>query len=66
LARICRKVVRKRYYEKSSYEYVTLWLYLPRRLHEILEPYINQKLDIYAEKRNGKLQLTLDPKPSKP
>jgi len=59
LARICRKVAHKRYYHKSSYKYETLWLYLPKRFHEILEPYINQKLDIHVERRNGKLHITL-------
>jgi len=66
LARICRKVAHKRYYHKSSYEYVTLWLYLPKRFHEILEPYINQKLEIHIQGRNGKLHITLSPRQIKP
>lgn len=66
MARICRRVVRISYYSKSSYEYVTLWLYLPKRFHDILEPYVNQDLDIHLQQRNGKIHIVLAPMQSKP
>jgi hypothetical protein len=63
LTKICRKIVRKNYYGKSSYEYVTLWLYLPKKYHFILQPFVDQELKMTIKKANGKLQITLTPKP---
>jgi len=65
LTKICRKVTRTRYYSKSKYEYVTLWLYLPKKHHETVKPYIGQDLDIAVHRRDGKIQITLTPKHSK-
>jgi len=62
LTRICRRVSKTNYYGKSSYEYVTLWLYLPKRFHETLKDYVGQDLRISVEKRNGKIQIILSPK----
>ena len=64
LTRICRRVSRTKYYGKSSYEYVTLWLYLPKKFHETLKPHVNQELNISVKKRNGKIHITLAPKAS--
>jgi hypothetical protein len=66
LTRISRKIVRKNYFGKSSYEYVTLWLYLPKKYHSILQPFIDQELKMTIRKANGKLQITLIPKELKP
>jgi len=66
LARICRRVVRISYYGKSSYEYDTRWLYLPKRFHDILKPYVNKDLDIYIQQRNGKILIVLALKQLKP
>lgn len=66
MARIFRRVVRISYYSKSSYEYETRWLYLPKRFHDILKPYVNQDLDIHVQQRNGKIHIVLAPKQSKP
>jgi len=62
LTRICRKVVRAKYYSKSKYEYVTLWLYLPKKYHKTLKPYVGEDLDVTVQRRNGKIHITLIPK----
>lgn len=63
MTRICTRVTKKTYYDKSTYEYVTYWLYLPKRFHKIIEPYIDRELEITIRKINGKLQITLKLQP---
>lgn len=62
MTRICRKVVRKNYYGKAYYEYVTLSLYIPKRFHELLKPHLNQEFEVSMQKRNGKIHIALTPK----
>ena len=64
MTRICRRVSKTKYYGKSSYEYVSLWLYLPKRFHETLKDDVGQDLDISVEKKNGRIQIILSPKTS--
>jgi hypothetical protein len=63
MTRICTRVTKKTYYDKSTYEYITYWLYLPKRFHKIIEPYIDHELEITIRKANGKLQITLKLQP---
>ena len=62
LVRIQRQIVHKRYYQKSSYEYVALRLYIPKRFHKIFEPYLAKDLDMTVRNRNGEIHITLAPK----
>ena len=66
MAKICRRVTRKSYYGKSEYEYVTLWLYLPKKYYEMLRPHVGVEMNITVHERNGQIQITLTPKPSTP
>ncbi|MHC1589333.1 MAG: hypothetical protein ACXQTQ_00030 [Candidatus Hecatellaceae archaeon] len=61
MTRICRKIVRSKYYSKSNYEYVTLWLYIPKKHHEKFKEYIGENLKMMVHKADGKIQITLTP-----
>jgi hypothetical protein len=63
MTRICTRVTKKTYYDKSTYEYITYWLYLPKGFHKIIEPYIDRELEITIRKANGELHITLKLKP---
>ena len=62
MTRISRKCIRKNYYGKANYEYVSLWLYIPKKFHELLKPHINNELEISMQKKNGKILIALTPK----
>jgi hypothetical protein len=62
LTRIHRKFIRKNYYGKANYEYVSLWLYIPKKFHELLKPHLSQEFEISMQKRNGKILIALTPK----
>lgn len=62
LTRIHRKFIRKNYYGKANYEYVSLWLYIPKKFHELLKTHIDSELEISMQKRNGKILIALTPK----
>jgi len=64
LTRISRKVIRKNYHGKANYESTTLWLYIPKRFHELLQPHTNQELDMDMHKENGKILIELTPRKS--
>jgi hypothetical protein len=64
LTRISRKFIRKNYHGKANYEYVTLWLYIPKKFHELLQPHTDQELEMDMQKRNGKILIELTLKKS--
>lgn len=66
MTKIYRKFIRKNYYGKANYEYVSLWLYIPKKFHALLKPHISQDFEVSIHKRNGKILITLTPKRLRP
>lgn len=66
MARIQRRFVKKRYYSKSLYQYAVYSLNIPKKFHELLPTFLDKDLDVDAQRRQGKLVITLIPKLEKP
>ncbi|MEM3578448.1 MAG: hypothetical protein QXX51_08420 [Candidatus Bathyarchaeia archaeon] len=62
MARIHKKIIRKNYYGKANYAYESLWLYIPKKFHNLLQSYMNSELEISIQKSNGKILIALTPK----
>jgi len=60
--KITRKVTKKRYHGKRVYRYERLYLPIPKRFHGIIEPFLNNTLNIEVESKNGDLQIILHPR----
>jgi len=59
MVRIQRRLVKKRYYGKSQYEYTVYSLNIPKEFHENLQPFLDKSLDIDVQSNSGKLTITL-------
>lgn len=63
MARIQKRLVKKRYYGKSIYQYAVYSLNIPRRFHEILQPFLDKNLEVDVRKEPSTLIITLTLKP---
>ncbi|MEM2129179.1 MAG: hypothetical protein QXZ70_01130 [Candidatus Bathyarchaeia archaeon] len=62
MVRIQRRISRKRYLNsKHTYEYERMSIHIPRKLHELVKPFLQQDLDITATQKGDSLILTLTP-----
>ena len=59
MVRIQRRLVKKRYYGKSQYEYTVYSLNIPKEFHEALQPFLGKGLDVDVQSESGRLTITL-------
>jgi len=62
MTRLQKRTVKKRYYGKSQYSYTVYSLNIPKRLHELLPPFLNKDLDVGAHSEGDQLIITIAPK----
>lgn len=65
MARIQRRLVKKRYYGKAVYQYPVYSFNFPKKFHEFLEPFLGEDLQVDVERGSGTLIITLTLKPKK-
>jgi len=63
MVRIQKRLVKKRYYGKSIYEYAVYSLNIPRRFHELLQPFLDKNLEVDVRHEPSTLIITLTLKP---
>jgi len=66
VVRIQKRLVKKRYYGKSVYQYVVYSLNLPKEFHELLPAFLEKDLDVDVQSRGNSLTITLTLKLEKP
>jgi len=66
MARIQGRLVKKRYYGKAVYQYPVYSFNIPKRFHELLEPFLGEDLQVDVEHKSGMLIIMLTLKPEKP
>jgi len=59
MVRIQRRLVKKRYYGKSQYEYIVYSLNIPKEFHEAIQPFLDKSLDVDAQTEYDTLTITL-------
>lgn len=65
MARIQRRLVKKRYYGKAVYQYPVYSFNIPKKFHELLELFLGKDLQVDVEQKSGTLIITLALKPEK-
>jgi len=63
LVRLNRRLVKKKYFGKSTYSYVVYSLNIPREFHELLQPFLEKDLRVDVQQEKGVLTITLTPTP---
>jgi len=63
MVKLQRRLVKKRYYGKSTYTYEVYSLNIPREFHELLKPFLEKDLRVEAQHERGALTITRTPKP---
>jgi len=63
LVRLNRRLVKKKYFGKSTYSYVVYSLNIPREFHELLQPFLEKDLRVDVQQERGALTITLTPAP---
>jgi len=66
MVRIQRRLVKKRYYGKAVYQYPVYSFNIPKKFHELLQPFLGEELQADVEHKSNTLIITLTPKPRKP
>ena len=62
IIKIYRTLAKKRYLGgKHTYEYERIYVPVPSRLHDIVRPFLNQRLKISITRQNDRLVITLHP-----
>jgi len=62
IVRIYRRLSKKRYLRgKYTYEHERIYVPIPSRLHDIVRPFLDQRLKISITRQNGGLGITLHP-----
>jgi len=59
MVRIQRRLVKKRYYGKSQYEYTVYSLNIPKEFHEAFQPFLDKDLDVDVRSESGRLTIML-------
>lgn len=65
MVRIQKRLVKKRYYGKAVYQYPVYSFNIPKKFHELLEPFLGEDLQVDVERGSGTLIITLTLKPEK-
>jgi hypothetical protein len=63
MGRIQKRLVKKKYYGKAVYEYPVYSFNIPKKFHELLQPFLGKDLLVDVELMSGKLIITLTLKP---
>jgi len=66
MVRIQKRLVKKRYYGKSVYQYRVYSLNIPKKFHELLQTFLDKDLDMEVQRERGKLTITLTTKLENP
>jgi len=62
IIKIYRRLAKKRYLRgKYTYEHERIYVPIPSRLHDIVRPFLNQRLKISITRQNTGLAITLHP-----
>jgi len=62
MVRLHKRLVKKKYYGKSTYSYEVYSLNIPKEFHELLQPFLEKDLGVDVQQDRGKLAITLTPK----
>jgi len=65
MARIQRRLVKKKYYGKAVYQYPVYSFNIPKKFHELLQPFVGEDLQADVERKSNTLIIKLTPKPRK-
>jgi len=63
MVRIQRRLVKKRYYGKAMYQYPVYFFNIPKKFHELLQPFLDEELQADIERKSNALIIMLTPKP---
>jgi len=66
MVRIQKRLVKKRYYGKALYQYPVYSFNIPKKFHELLQPFVGEELQADIECKSNTLIIMLTPKPRKP
>jgi hypothetical protein len=61
MVKIQKRLVKKRYYGKAEYQYPVYSLTIPKKFHDLLQPFLNEDLAANVEHKTNKLTITLTP-----
>ena len=65
MVRIQKRLVKKRYYGKALYQYPVYSFNIPKKFHELLQPFVGEDLQADVERKSNTLIIKLTPKPRK-
>jgi len=65
MVRLQKRLVKKRYYGKALYQYQVYSFNIPKKFHELLQPFVGEDLQADVERKSNTLIVTLTPKPRK-
>jgi len=63
IVRLHKRLVKKKYYGKSTYSYEVYSLNVPREFHDLLQPFLDKDLRVDVRQERGVLTIALTPKP---
>jgi len=63
MVRLQKRLVKKKYYGKSVYRYAVYSLNIPKKFHELLQPFLDKDLGVDVQRERGVLVITLMLKP---
>ena len=63
MVRLNKRLVKKKYYGKSTYCYEVYSLNIPKEFHELLQPFLEKDLRVDVQQTRGVLTITLAPRP---
>ena len=66
MVRIQKRLVKKRYYGKAVYQYPVYSFNIPKKFHELLQPFVDGELQADVERKSNTLIIKLTPKLGKP
>jgi len=66
MVRIEKRLVKKRYYGKALYQYPVYSFNIPKKFHELLQPFAGEELQADVERKSNTLIIKLTRKPGKP
>jgi hypothetical protein len=61
MVKIQKRLVKKRYYGKAEYKYPVYSLTIPKKYHDLLQPFIGEDLQAKVEHKTNTLTITLSP-----
>jgi hypothetical protein len=64
MVRIQKRLVKKKYYGKAMYQYPVYSLNIPKKFHELFQPFLSEELQADIERRSDTLIIRLTPKPA--